>query len=147
MIIIIKGTQCSYHHKKKVIKSLGHFRPDASCNKNTTHITDDMPVDQTWTLTFCGSTGMSWQTERECDWLSSQVSRPAGTVWYGLRDNIQLALWSPLAPTGTRILWADRTEHARPQLCPHLSTCWTPNHKASQPAASVLCPPPPSPFI
>lgn len=34
MIIIIKGTQWSYHHKKKVIKSLGHFRRDASCNKN-----------------------------------------------------------------------------------------------------------------
>lgn len=77
-------------------------------------------------------------------------------VWYGQRDNIQPTLWSPLTPTGTRILHLTGSCMPRPQLCPRCLTCWTSNHK--KPPALHLppkpCPTPhpsptpsPSPFI
>lgn len=39
-------------------------------------------------------------------------------VRYGRGDNIQQALWSPLTPTGTRILRLTGSSMPRPQLCP-----------------------------
>lgn len=48
-------------------------------------------------------------------------------VRYGRGDNIQQALWSPLTPTGTRILRLTGSSMPRPQLCPP-ALVWAPLH-------------------
>lgn len=82
------------------------------------------------------------QTDRQRTWLAAASGE--STCRYGMdRDNIEQAFWSPLTPTGTRILFLTGLSMPRPQLCPRLRTCWTPNHKKTQPSTLPLCPIPP----